>query len=114
MNNKERLQLEIKGIELTDTEIDVYLLENGLVATDIYHPESNSNKKSIYATALSILESIANDVSLMKTIKVDDMTVSEFHDTLMKRIDQLDDKIRTMPTDDNGSGDGASYFIMYN
>ena len=114
MNNKQRLQLEIKGITLTEDEINVYLLENGLTASDTYNAQSNTNKKNIYAAALSILESIANNPTMMKSIKVDDMTVSEFHENLMKQIDQLDNKVRTMPSNDNGSGTGSSFFIMYN
>lgn len=113
MNNKERLELEIRGIELEDAEIDVYLLENNLLATDEYDALSASNKKKIYSTALSILESLANNPTMMKSIKVDDMTVSEFHENLMKRIDQLEGKIRDMPTDDNTGGSGG-WFIFYN
>lgn len=114
MNNKERLQLEIKGIKLTENEIDVYLLENNLNASDVYNPQLASNRRAIYATALSVLESTANNPTMMKSIKVDDMTVSEFHENLMKRIDQLQDKINKMPIDDNGSGNSASYFLLYN
>lgn len=114
MDNKQRLELEIKGITLEDNEIIVYLMENDLVATEAYNPKSNTNKRNIYSTALSILESLANNPSMMKSIKVDDMTVSEFHENLMKRIDQLEGKVRDMPLDDDGSGTGGSYFIMYN
>ena len=112
ITNLERLKIEIKGIALSNAEIHIYLAENGLYQHDAYNATSNSNKRAIYAAALSALESIANNPSMMKSIKVDDMTVSEFHDNLMKRIDQLEGKIRTMPKDDDGSGTG--YFLMYN
>lgn len=110
MNNLQRLEMEIKGIDLSQEELIVYLSENGLNATDDYVATSNSNKKAIYSTALSVLESLANNPTMMKTIKVDDMTVSEFHDNLMARIDQLERKIRTMPADTTND---STIFMLY-
>lgn len=112
MNNMQRLLMEIKGITFTDDELTIYLEENSLNPIDPYVPTSNNNKKAIYSTALSVLESIANNPEMMKNIKVDDMTVSEFHENLMKRIDQLEDKIKGMPTDGNTS-DGTAIFMLY-
>lgn len=109
MNNLQRLQMEIKGVELQQDELVIYLSESGLEPSKEYIATSNSNKKAIYSTALSVLESIANNPTLMKTIKIDDMTVSDFHESLMKRIDQLEGKIRTMPNDDNNN----TYFMLY-
>lgn len=111
MNNMQRLQMEIKGITFTEDELSIYLAENDLIPNDAYIPTSNNNKKAIYSTALSVLESLANNPEMMKNIKIDDMTVSEFHENLMKRIDQLESKIRNMPIDD--SGNGNSIFMLY-
>lgn len=110
LNNLQRLQMEIKGIDLSQQELNIYLQESGLKGTDNYNPESNVNKRAIYQCALSILESIANNPTLMRTIKIDDMTVSDFHDTLMNRIDQLERKIRTMPSNDNNNG---NVFLLF-
>lgn len=109
MNNLQRLQMEIKGVDLEQDELNVYLLENGLEPFKEYNHTSNDNKKAIYKTALSILESIANNPTLMRTVKVDDMTVSDFHESLMNRIDQLERKIRQMPIDNQNS----SIFLLY-
>ncbi len=109
MNNLQRLQMETKGIDFQEAELMVYLAENGLDAHAEYSPQSMTDKKAIYATALSMLESVANNPTTMKSIKVDDMTVSEFHENLMKRIDQLTNKVRTMRTD-NGNSD---VFMLY-
>lgn len=113
MNNMQRLQMEIKGITFTDDELSIYLAESGLNPTDSYVPTSNINKRGIYSTALSVLESLANNPEMMKNIKVDDMTVSEFHENLMKRIDQLEDKIRNMPNTDMDNGMDTSIFMLY-
>lgn len=103
MNNLQRLQMEIKGIDLSQNELIVYLQESGLKPHDAYNADSQSSKKAIYQTALSILESVANNPSLMKTIRMDDMTVSDFHESLMQRIDQLTKKIRTMKSDQSNT-----------
>lgn len=112
MNNLQRLQLEVQGIELSHTEMEVYLAENGMKHYDEYNPESNKSKRSIYSTALSILESVANQPELMKDYKQDDMTISAFHENLMNRIDQLECKVRQMPNDDSNSD--SSFFMLFN
>lgn len=113
MNNIQRLQMEVKGIDLNQEELIIYLAENGLKPFTEYVATSNVNKRGIYSTSLSVLESIANNPEMMKNIKVDDMTVSEFHENLMKRIDQLEDKIRNMPSTDNESGMDSPIFMLY-
>lgn len=111
MNNLQRLQLEIQCIELTHEEIQVYLAENGLKHYDEYNPESNKSKRAICQTALSILESVANNPTLMKDYKQDDMTITAFHENLLARIDQLERKIRHMPVSDDISD--SNFFILF-
>lgn len=113
MTNNERLLMEIKGIELTTAEIDIYLAENNLTATAEYSPTSNTNKRNILKTALSILESVANQPALMKNYKQDDISVSQFHENLMSRIESLEIKIRQIPDDANTYQDGAQFFCMF-
>ncbi|WP_342440603.1 hypothetical protein MHB65_12980 [Lysinibacillus sp. FSL K6-0075] len=110
ITNLQRLKMDINGIELDDTQLTVYLAENGLQATAQYNTDDTSNLKGIYATALSVLEGLANNPTMMKAIKLDDMTVSEFSDNIMKRIDQLDNKIRQIKVSNNSS----STFLLYN
>lgn len=110
--NMQRLKYDIEGIELDDTKLTVYLLENGLKPNDTYDADT-SNLRAIYSTALNILEGIANNPTLMKSIKMDDMTVSDFHDNLMKRIDQLESKIRNLKVDIQRSNTN-SVFLFYN
>ena len=111
MNNLQRLEMETQGITMTHEEMAVYLAENGLRHYDDYNPESNKAKRAIYSTALSVLESVANNPELMKDIKQDDMSISAFHENLMSRIDQLDRKIRSMPSTDNQSD--SSFFMLF-
>lgn len=113
MTNIDRLKMEIEGISQTDDQLNIYLQENELTPTDEYSPTSKTNKKNILRTALSILESIANNPNLMKEYKTDDITISQFSDNLNNRIDSLDRKIRLIPDDDNTFTDGASFNYIF-
>lgn len=110
MNNLQRLQLEIQGINLSQNELSIYLQESNLQPFDEYQPQSATNKRNIYRTALSILESIANNPSTMKNYKQDDISVSDFAENIQSRIDQLERKIRTMPVDEQGN---SNFFMLF-
>ncbi|MFV2049640.1 hypothetical protein CJ195_21905 [Bacillus sp. UMB0899] len=110
MTNLQRLLLEVKGINLSQDELIVYLMEADLNPHSEYNPQSATSKRNIYRSALSILESIANNPSTMKNYKEDDMSVSDFADNIQSRIDQLERKIRTMKTDDSDS----NFFMLFN
>ena len=112
MNNLQRLQLEIQNDKLEQDELAIYLQENELQPFEDYKPESATNKKSIYQSALSVLESIANDVSRMKSVKLDDMTVSDFSESIQNRIDQLERKIRKLKTDEQLQNE-SNYFMLF-
>ena len=78
-----------------------------------HNPESNTNKKNILKTALSILEAIANNPQLMKNYKTEDMTITGFSENLQNRIDALDRKIRLIANDDNVYEQGASFAYLF-
>lgn len=113
ITNLERLKMDIDGITIADSKLTIYLLENGLTPTDTYNTNNPTNLKGIYSTALNILEGLANNPSMMKSIKIDDMTVSEFHENLMKRIDQLDNKIRNISVTDDAGTNNNTTFLFY-
>lgn len=113
MKNIERLKIEIKGINYPDEELTIYLQENGLDPEAEYNPQSNSNKKAILATALALLESLANQPQLMKSYKEDDLTIYDFADSLQSRIQQLDRKLRMMSSSDNTTTN-SSTFMLFN
>lgn len=113
MTNIDRLKMEIEGITLTDEQLSIYLQESDLTSTNEYTPTSNINKKNIYRTALSILESIANNPTYMRNVKNNDMTITEFSKNINNRIDSLDRKIRLMSSDDNDNGTGASFVYLF-
>ena len=110
MTNKERLLLEVSGVELDNKEVEVYLNENGISATDTYDASSNLNKRAIYNSALAILNSIANQPHTMKSYKQDDMSVYDFAKFIQKRIDQLTNTIQSMPMTDSKPN---NYFNLF-
>jgi len=104
--------MEIQTIDLPQEQLKIYLEENGITdAFKPYNPSSNTDKRAIYKTALSVLESIANDPKLMKDYKQEDISISGFSDSLQARIDQLEKKIRTMPLDESSD---SSFFMLFN
>jgi len=113
LNNFQRLELETKGVKLEQSEMSIYLQENNLSPFNEYNPESATNKKQVYQSALSILESIANNPETMKNISHEDLSVSDFHDNLMNRIDQLERKIRSLKTDEQVEND-TNFFSIFN
>ncbi|OXS67244.1 hypothetical protein [Priestia filamentosa] len=111
MNNIDRLKMEIEGFELPDERLTVHLEENELMATGEYNAQSKTNKRNIYKAALSVLESMANNPNYMKNYKVEDTSVSYLHNNLMKRIDDLQRKIRVMATDEDDNENG--FFMLF-
>ncbi len=112
MNNADRFLMEATGINLTPVEVEVYLAENGLQATDTYDVSNKENTISIYEAALSVLESIANNPEYMKTRKFDDMTIDKFAENLQNRIDQLERKVRKMKSD-IATASQSNFFMLF-
>ena len=112
MNNLQRLQFETKGIELDQSDLIIYLSENKLEAFSPYNPQSGTSKKTIYQSALSVLESIVNSPETMKNIKHEDMSVTNFATSIQSRIDQLDRKIRTLKTDEQLQNE-TNFFMLF-
>lgn len=105
----DRLKMEIEGITLVDDQATIYLAENGLSATEEYNPAIPAQKKAIYQTALSVLQSIANNPATMKNYKQDDMNISSFAKFLQSRINQLTNTIQSMPD----TNEPTSFFNLF-
>lgn len=112
MNNLERLKLEIQQSGFTDQELSIFLEESGLSPNDTYNTSSNESKRAIYQTALSCLEAISNNPNYFKDMKIDDMNISSFSESIQNRIDQLERKLRSMTI--NQSETGSNTFMLFN
>lgn len=113
ITNIDRLKMEIRDINISEDELIIYLMESDLTFNDEYNPKSNTNKKAIYQTALSILESIANSPKTMKNYKSDDISITHFHTNLERRIDALQKKIYKMVNDEMQSENDAHFVYMF-
>jgi len=116
MTYLERIKLELQEITFSDTELTVLAQENGIPnPTSEYDPTSNTSKRAIYSTVLSVLEAIANNPNLMKNYKNEDISIMDFAESIQNRISQLERKIRLLPADDVGENiaDGASWTYIF-
>ncbi|GAA0432574.1 hypothetical protein GCM10008983_06450 [Lentibacillus halophilus] len=112
MNNIQRLEMETKSISLNQSELIVYLQENNLQPHTEYNAQSATNKRNIFKSALSVLESVANSPDTLKNIKHEDMSVSDFATNIQNRIDQLDHKIRTLKTDEQAQFNSNTFMLF--
>ena len=97
MTNLERLKMMLNNKEyFTDTEFEVFLSENGLVVTDTYIKVDN--EINLLETTVAILESLSNDVDMMRKISSDEigLTTEEAFKYLATRIKNLNEKILTL------------------
>lgn len=113
MKNLERLKMEIKDAGFSDDELTVFLQENGLNSEGVYDADSKSNLRAILSTALSCLEALANNPMQMRTVRTDDMTISDFSDNLQNRISALEKKIRGLPTDEQLYEGEATFAYLF-
>ena len=116
MTYLDRIKLELQDISFSDTQLTVLAQENGIANPALeYDPTSNTAKRAIYATVLTVLEAIANNPNLMKNYKNEDISILDFAESIQSRISQLERKIRLLPADDAGENiaDGASWTYIF-
>jgi len=116
MTYLDRIKLELQDISFNDAELTVLAQENGISNPALeYDPISNTSKRAIYSTVLSVLEAIANNPNLMKNYKNEDISIMDFAESIQNRISQLERKIRLLPSDDisDNIADGASWTYIF-
>lgn len=111
MNNLERLKLEI-SFDFPVETLKIYLQENGL-EPEAEYTATNSSKKAVYTTVLQVLKNVSQDIRLMKNYKTDDLSVTDFHENLMQRIDNLERDLRMMSVSDESSNSNSSVFMLF-
>ena len=96
MTNLERLKLELSNKEYyTDDEYTVFLEENNLTPTDAY--DKTTMQIKLLETVVTVLETLANDVDLMRKIQTDDVaTIDQAYEWLEKRLNALKNKIQEL------------------
>lgn len=110
----ERLQVELNHKDYkTDNEYTMYLSENGLNSTDTY--DKLTMQRKLLITIIDILESILTDTDLMRTItdSTTNMTIGECSKLLRNRINDIKDRIATLPDDNEGDDDNGMFKMMF-
>ena len=103
MTNLERLKLELSNKSYyTDNEYNVFLNENNLVPTDTY--DKVNNEIDLLKTVVNILETLSNDIDIMRKIDSKDITsIDQASLYLSKRITTIENKILDLEEKKNGN-----------
>ena len=92
----DRLKMELSNQEyFSDEQYTQFLLENGLSATAEYNKETD--QRQMLLSALDILEAVSNDIDIMRQTVTEFTTTSQAYKYLEKRIQNLRDKIASIP-----------------
>lgn len=110
MTNLERLKLELSNKQYyTDDEYSVFLNENNLIPTDTY--DKTTNEIDLLKTVVNILETLSNDVDLMRKIDSKDITsIDQASLYLSKRIVTIENKILDLEEKKNGNSNTTILF----
>jgi hypothetical protein len=110
----ERLKIELNHKDyFTDEEYTMYLQENELTSTDNY--DKSTMQRGLLLTIIDILEAVSNDVDLMRTIAdgTTNMSIGECLKLLQSRINDIKDRIATLPIDSTDTDDNGNFGIMF-
>ena len=93
MTNLQRLKLELSNkAYYTDEEYTVFLEENSLYSTDKY--SKAANETNLLETVIAILETLSNDVDIMRKIDSKDITsIDQAYKYLSQRIQSIKARI---------------------
>lgn len=95
----DRLKLELSNKEyFSDEQYIQFLTENSLTDTDIY--DKSSMQRNLLLTVLDVLEAVSNDVDIMRSVQTEFSTESAAYKWMANRIQQVKDKIATIPDPD--------------
>ena len=110
MTNLERLKLELSNKQYyTDDEYSVFLNENNLIPTDTY--SKTTSEIDLLKTVVNILETLSNDVDLMRKIDSKDITsIDQASLYLSKRITSIENKILDLEEKKNGNSNTTYLF----
>lgn len=92
----DRLKMELSNQEyFSDEQYTQFLLENGLSAVAEYNKATD--QRQMLLSALDILEAVSNDIDIMRQTITEFTTTSQAYKYLEQRIQNLRDKIASIP-----------------
>ena len=92
----DRLKMELSNQQyFPDEQYTQFLVENSLTPTDEY--VKADMQKNLLLTVLDILEAVANDIDIMRSIETEFSTEGSAYKYINDRIQQVKDKIASIP-----------------
>lgn len=105
----DRLKLELSNQPyFTDIEYSQFLIENDLFSENEY--EKKSMYKQLLLTVRDILEAVANDIDLMRSISTEFANIGEAYQYIELRIQQVENKINAIPDEEE---EVSAFSLMY-
>lgn len=100
MNNLSRLKLELNNKEyFTDEEYTQFLSENNLQHDTDY--DKFTNQINLLWTVVDVLESVANDIDLMRKIETEFATTGDAVKHINTRIEKIKERIQELTIDED-------------
>jgi len=105
----DRLKLELSNKEyFTDIEYTQFLVENSLAATTDY--DKATMQRDLLYTVIDILESVGNNVDLMRKVETEFATIGDASRHLEARIAKIRKRISELPDNEQ---DGC-FSLLFN
>ncbi|MCI1951204.1 MAG: hypothetical protein LKJ50_00465 [Clostridiales bacterium] len=106
----DRLKIELNNKDYySDNTYSMYLDENGLDSTANFNVITM--KKSLYQTVYDILDSLANNIDLFRSVETEFTTTSEAYKYLQERLNDIQAKILSIP--DNPYEDEPNIHFLF-
>ena len=107
----QRFKIELNNKNYYDDDtFGMYLGENGLTATDTY--DKTTMCKALYQTVYDILDSLANNIDLFRSVTTEFATTSEAYKYLQERLNDIQSKIISIP-DNTAEEESNIHFLFH-
>mgnify|MGYP000947702266 CR=1 FL=1 len=107
----QRFKIELNNKDYyNDDTYSMYLDENGLTATDTY--DKTTMRKALYQTVYDVLNSLANNIDLFRSVETEFATTSEAYKYLQERLNDINAKIISIP-DDTAEEESNIHFLFH-
>lgn len=112
VSNYERLMMYLNHKQYyPEYEMRVFLTENGLDGSKTY--DKNKHYRRMHCTILEILESLANNIDIFRTVETEFATTTEAYNYLERRILKLKQKIDEIPDEPVEGGRGSDFTHIF-
>lgn len=112
VTNYERLMMYLNHKQYyPEYEMRVFLTENGLDGGELY--DKNKHYRRMHCAILEILESLANNIDIFRTVETEFATTTEAYNYLERRIQRLKQKIDEIPDEPVEGGRGSDFTHIF-